>query len=353
MFSPSLGRVARATVALPSSSCAISSRPAAALTSANYLLTRRTQQRRNSSTSCPPDNSKPSGASHGNASKESGKKAATRSRSKKNATPQVNPPSVPPTNHLQDTDVALSSFFSVHRPISVTTPIPVSSSEATFNSLFDVYTQSKPNKYADVIQTLGNATRGIEGRAQAMEEADLRAEILQNQQGSAPSNRTLSLQEVLSHLPPFKAPPPPVPSSLMQPAKPQAVKAPQEAQQKTIVQKPTKKVWRSTLTLTELTDETGHSTFSAATTPMVRLPTRGSDAIENPAEEITIHQPFLERMEIREQEWRKYLDERAQNKGKTMHAISVKRQRKLKMKKHKYKKLLKRTRNERRRLGQL
>ncbi|RYZ81296.1 MAG: AURKAIP1/COX24 domain-containing protein [Proteobacteria bacterium] len=33
-----------------------------------------------------------------------------------------------------------------------------------------------------------------------------------------------------------------------------------------------------------------------------------------------------------------------------MHAISVKRQRKLKMKKHKYKKLMKRTRNLRRRL---
>jgi len=33
-----------------------------------------------------------------------------------------------------------------------------------------------------------------------------------------------------------------------------------------------------------------------------------------------------------------------------MHAISVRRQRKLKMKKHKYKKLMKKTRNSRRRI---
>jgi hypothetical protein len=36
-----------------------------------------------------------------------------------------------------------------------------------------------------------------------------------------------------------------------------------------------------------------------------------------------------------------------------LQALSVKRQRKLKMKKHKYKKLMKRTRNLRRRLGRL
>jgi hypothetical protein len=39
--------------------------------------------------------------------------------------------------------------------------------------------------------------------------------------------------------------------------------------------------------------------------------------------------------------------------GLGMEAISVKRQRKLKMKKHKYKKLMRRTRNLRRKLGKL
>lgn len=39
--------------------------------------------------------------------------------------------------------------------------------------------------------------------------------------------------------------------------------------------------------------------------------------------------------------------------GLGMEAISVKRQRKLKMKKHKYKKLMRRTRNLRRKLGKI
>ncbi|OBT56552.1 hypothetical protein VE04_04413 [Pseudogymnoascus sp. 24MN13] len=43
----------------------------------------------------------------------------------------------------------------------------------------------------------------------------------------------------------------------------------------------------------------------------------------------------------------RYVEERA---GGEMFALSVKRQRKLKMKKHKYKKLMRRTRNLRRRL---
>lgn len=71
-------------------------------------------------------------------------------------------------------------------------------------------------------------------------------------------------------------------------------------------------------------------------------------------------QPFLSRMQARQLGYADRLDarfgrmrlqdgEEEQEEG-GMQAISVKRQRKLKMKKHKYKKLMKRTKNLRRRL---
>ena len=67
-------------------------------------------------------------------------------------------------------------------------------------------------------------------------------------------------------------------------------------------------------------------------------------------------QPFLGRMRERRMGFEDRMDERYsqdEEEGKekeVMQAISVRRQRKLKMKKHKYKKLMKRTKNLRRRL---
>ncbi|KAK0659553.1 hypothetical protein DIS24_g3865 [Lasiodiplodia hormozganensis] len=348
MFSPSLARVARSTCALPSSS-AISSRPLGALQSANHLLARRTQPRRNSSTSCPPDNSRGPGtsqASSSSSSKQAEKKTTPRGRSKKLAQQQMNVPSVPPTSYLQETDVALSSFFSVHRPISITTTIPVASSESSFGAIFE-------------------SLKSLEGGAQSSEETELREEIMRQSaandgavhlDGPAPA-RQVSLNDLLSQMRPFNAPPPPVPFDQSQEnaaSETAAAEAGEADAQQTQLQKPQKKVWKATLTVTETTDATGRKTFSATTSPVIRMPTRSEGAMEDPAydEGITIRQPFLERMEIREQEWLKFIRDRARNENGTMHAISVKRQRKLKMKKHKYKKLMKRTRNLRRKLGQ-
>lgn len=348
MFSPSLARVARSTCALPSSS-AISSRPLGALQSANHLLARRSQPRRNSSTSCPPDNSRGPGtsqASSSSSSKQAEKKTTPRGRSKKLAQQQMNVPSVPPTSYLQETDVALSSFFSVHRPISITTTIPVASSESSFGAIFE-------------------PLKSLEGGAQSSEETELREEIMRQSaandgavhlDGPAPA-RQVSLNDLLSQMRPFNAPPPPVPFDQAQEnaaSEAAAAETGEADAQQTQLQKPQKKVWKATLTVTETTDATGRKTFSATTSPVIRMPTRSEGAMEDPAydEGITIRQPFLERMEIREQEWLKFIRDRARNENGTMHAISVKRQRKLKMKKHKYKKLMKRTRNLRRKLGQ-
>ncbi|GME32315.1 uncharacterized protein LTHEOB_5828 [Neofusicoccum parvum] len=370
MFSTSLGRVARTTCALPASSSAISSRPLGALAAANHLLVRRTQ-RRNSSTSCPPDNSRGPGTSQtstaSSSSKTSEKKSTPRGKSKKLAQQQMNVPSVPSTSYLQETDVALSSFFSVHRPISITTSIPVASSETTFGAIFEPRKQSGASKYGDVIYTLGNAVKSLEGgAAQSSEETELREEIMRQSasndgtvhhlDGPAPA-RQVSLNELLSQMRPFNAPPPPVSfdqSQQQSASKSGAAEALEAEAQQTQLQKPQKKVWKATLTVTESTDATGRKTFSATTSPAIRMPTRSEGAIEDPLydEGITIRQPFLERMEIREQGWRKFIRDRSRNQGGAMHALSVKRQRKLKMKKHKYKKLMKRTRNLRRKLGQ-
>lgn len=258
-------------------------------------------------------------------------------------------------------DVALSSFFSVHRPISITTTIPVSSSESAFSAIFEPRKQSNSSKHGDVIYTLGNAVKTLEsGSPQSSEETELREEIMRQSasndgavhlDGPAPA-RQVSLNELLSQMRPFNTPPAPVPFDQ---APQQSASKGEAAAQQPQLQKPRKKVWKATLTVTESTDATGRKTFSAVTSPVIRMPTRtDANNVEDPAydESITIRQPFLERMEIREQEWRKFIRDRPRKQDGTMHAISVKRQRKLKMKKHKYKKLMKRTRNLRRKLGQ-
>lgn len=60
-------------------------------------------------------------------------------------------------------------------------------------------------------------------------------------------------------------------------------------------------------------------------------------------------QPFLNHMRERQQRWEEYR-ERSGIPPPVWRAISVKRQRRLKMKKHKYKKLMRRTRTLRRKL---
>jgi hypothetical protein len=84
-------------------------------------------------------------------------------------------------------------------------------------------------------------------------------------------------------------------------------------------------------------------TFTAASTPLEKVDHEELPVTDMSEPGQTEHmpgtQPFLKRMGRRQRE--------------TMKAISVRRQRKLKMKKKKHKKLMKRTRNLRRKLGKL
>ena len=74
------------------------------------------------------------------------------------------------------------------------------------------------------------------------------------------------------------------------------------------------------------------------------------EILDKPSSEMVPRQPFLHKLLIRYRRRNEAIRERRQE---FLYAISVKRQRRLKMKKHKYKKLMRRTRNLRQRLDRL
>lgn len=261
----------------------------------------------------------------------------------------------------------MSNFFSLHRPISVTTSIPPESSTAAFSSIFDPKPTLK-HKPTDVIYTLlstvdtfekaASSTQNQNPQQTTQEEVDLRAAVTQASPSNAdPSSHHLdlpaktlhiNLQELVKNFRPYMKPPPPVPmdSSFPEEAAQKTSQQP-EPQSESVV---TQKTFTTTLTIHESTYDNGRKSYKTHTTPIVEGP--GSSTREG-EKEIYLPpaprgQPFLGRMRERQLQ---YMDRLVD--GEIWQAISVKRQRKLKMKKHKYKKLMKRTKNLRRRLDRM
>jgi len=106
--------------------------------------------------------------------------------------------------------------------------------------------------------------------------------------------------------------------------------------------------WTTTITLTESISSSGKKTYYASGTPLERLPMK-----QPPIPTVVIQEPtrmsYLQRRRSR----RISIREGPSRRETTIMAISVKRQRKLKMKKKKYKKLMKRTRSLRKKLGKI
>lgn len=261
-------------------------------------------------------------------------------------------------------DIHTSNFFSLHRPISVTMPIPPESSTAAFSSIFDPKPTPK-YKPTDVIYTLSSAVDTLENAASSsqnrntqqvtQEEVDLRAAVTQASSSNAdPSPHHLdlpakafhiNLQDLAKNFRPYMRPPPPVPTdSALSEESSRRSSQQTEPQSESVV---TQKTFTTTLTIHEHTYRNGHKSYRTHTTPIVEGP--GSSAVEGEKELYLPHaprgQPFLGRMRERQLQYMDRLGD-----GELWQAISVKRQRKLKMKKHKYKKLMKRTKNLRRRL---
>lgn len=391
MFSSQLGRVARASASLSNSTCtAAAHRTPACLAAASSksLPQPPRQQRRYSSSkpSCPSDGdsngarpaapaqasaasqpSRPAAGKSTNARKTAARKAReasdeARIRESDEAFDKL--PSVPTTHHLHPQDITLSSFFSLHRPISLTNALPPSTDLHTFESIFDIKPASKKTQKnpADVIYTLTNTIDSLDAKTQPekqKEEADLRWEIIQESLSSTSDNvkhldapPRPKIEQLLSQLKPFSAPPPPLSAQYVVHSKKTASDRKRTTPAPAVAEAGSERQFSTTIILTESTNANGTKYYTAQTSPMVQITNHPSQ------EQAKIQEPegrratFLERMHERQLQYEEYRDDRAEQKeeDEAMHAISVKRQRKLKMKKHKYKKLMKRTRNLRRRL---
>lgn len=253
-------------------------------------------------------------------------------------------------------DIHVASFFSIHRPISVTKSVPPPSSNSAFSSIFSARERQR-HQPADAIYTISSAIDHLEDlTAQSQDQQmrrngkDLHDAVVQSSasnsempnsqhlDGIRPQIMHINIEELAKRFQPFKPPPAPVPLNQAQPS---ASQKSSSEKRRTI-----QKSYSARLFIIEDIHPDGQTTYRTHTSPLREEPTtdesRGANLPPAP------HQPFLKRMLERQRHLREW-----RNKGdrkETWRSISVKRQRKLKMKKHKYKKLMRRTRNLRRRL---
>lgn len=246
--------------------------------------------------------------------------------------------------------------------MSVTASVPPPSTPSAFSSLFapKAYPKNEPSQ---VMYTISSAVDALESSAasppqqfQQMDSAenDLEATVSQNSLynddsvGSTSLDPTqpevihVNIQELVKNFRPFAPPPPPV-------AMDAAEKIPRaRASRKRL---PKQKSFYAVLKIVEKTYPDGHKTYETSSCSIREEPNPAVDNKATPAAEKnapSVRQPFLNHMRERQRRWEESRREKAG--GEAWRLISVRRQRKLKMKKHKYKKLMRRTRNLRRRL---
>ncbi|KAF2964252.1 hypothetical protein GQX73_g9320 [Xylaria multiplex] len=282
--------------------------------------------------------------------KQSGEK---RRRKAKDSSTQQKLPSVPSTQDVPQEALALATFFSLHRPISVTHIFPKTITNDAFAQIFAQRT--KTASYNKVVSTLARTVDQLEQPMQKLSIASQHATdaSASHDMNSDPAQQiSLKLGDAseasvyvqLDHMSgqflPFN--PPPIPQPLKA-AESDNTEIAQSEQTATSQQEPETRIYKAMFTLEETIDENGNSHITAHTPQLIE-----SDAgtakfdVSNPP------RSFLERMALRE-----IRREQVRRQANKMLAISVKRQRKLKMKKKKYKKLMRRTRNERRKLDRV
>lgn len=229
----------------------------------------------------------------------------------------------------------VASFFSLHRPMSVTTTVPPTTSTDAFNAIFDSKTSRKSTD--DVINTLSSMVQTMEIASQGpqhdVQQPGNHAQIdIIHLDRPAMQDLQAPVEELVRRLRPFHPPPPPVPLD-------EAIAAEEAARN----DEPTSQQTYSTvLTIRESTHSDGHKTYIAHVSPFVRQD--NNTTMEAPSaaetEETSVDEP--------RRSGQTYMERTRDNR--TMYAISVRRQRRLKMKKHKRKKWLRKTRHLRRKL---
>lgn len=232
-------------------------------------------------------------------------------------------------------DVHVASFFSIHRPISVTTTVPPTSTPEAFDAIFSK--RLLKNEPEDVIFTLSNTAQSLESTANGMSESEDPFGQMHSRFSDANgelqmldgADARMSVEEYVRRLRPFQPPPPPVPMDMAAETEAKSMEFQEAHNQET--------TYSTVLTIRESRHADGHKTYEASTGPFVR------DEMEAPglSEELTFDEPsynsnmtYVERLRY----------------NNSMHALSTKRRRKAKMKKHKFKKLMRRTRTLRRKL---
>ena len=280
--------------------------------------------------------------------------------------------------------------------------------------MFDPGSQSS-RKQADVIQTLSQTIESFEEASEVKAEKDFRWNMLQNAPPVASEDsvthldgapKQISLEQLVTQFRPFNAPPAPVAYKRREDSRKAQRQELHRRGQEMLEQglpKPKRRIWSTTLIVSESTFPDGTTSYAVATTPVSRMtesrdktktpsssratatatakatataskrakraskvaatPLKSRKMIDPPTKNQSnlqrriIRQPFLQRMLVKQWRWEQYWQERNERRengdGKDdnkMVLISVKRQRKLKMKKHKHRKLLRRQRNIRRKL---
>ncbi|KAK4947313.1 hypothetical protein LTR10_013681 [Elasticomyces elasticus] len=279
-------------------------------------------------------------------------------------------PSVPSLQHLNPKDIYVASFFSTHRPLSITGPVPQETSIEAIDKVFQPKPKSKlRNASQEVILTLSStverldeqiAHKRVEDSSQHTEaKAAIMKALMQRNDTSSDPNRThhldgapqtitvnggnvkLVIQEIAKRFRPFNVPPAPVPISDAEisaaEAEAAAAEANEEMQAKSLEveienQEHDPYIQQVVLNVHEQGEAEDGGFFTSHTAPLMEIE-EGSAGPEilDPRHKGRVGRP----------------------RHTGMYAISVKRQRRLKMKKHKYRKLMRKTRNIRRRLGQI
>lgn len=274
----------------------------------------------------------------------------------------------------------MSSFFSLHRPISVTRGLPRNVTDDAFASIFA--TPTRGQKAAQVMSTLSRTVEELEqpmaglsvqqqpqqqhadsvATAQAYDQAAMQ---MRNADGSETSV-ALQVENMSGQFLPFRPPPLPLPESASRTsnnsitskdATETSAAGIASEEEAAAQQDAHTRVYKAVFTIEETTDANGEVKIMAHSPELIeeegslssgeevesvsRL-TSGTATMEATAADTLTPRTFLERMALRQL---RYEDARSQRA--TLWSISVKRQRKLKMKKKKYKKLTKRLRHER------
>ncbi|CAK7262939.1 hypothetical protein SEPCBS119000_000230 [Sporothrix epigloea] len=355
-------------------------------------------------------------------------------------------PSVPSTQHLPAESIALSNFFSQHRPISITHSLPKMVTDDAFAAIFTTRAR-RGSKSTDVIRTLsqtiddlaggmtdmsldngdqaGTMQRGSRARQNKEAQAQFARQQLQQQlqddmaaaNGDSISSPQTQLEfknadgsdagiyvqvnSLTGQFLPFQPPPPPVPASTEDESATadahiadaaDGFPSPQTIPGSVITfdlgdgqltstgnrvspfaedaEPRSTRVFKALLTIEEQMDENGEVRIVAHSPQIVE---EGTEAGMESVNGDGVPRSFFERMALRQLRFEDALQRQrdansklngaglrrhrlpsAYHDGATavprMMAISVKRQKKLRMKKKKYKKLMKRTRTLRRKL---